>query len=556
MANKEVIRAFLVSLGYQVDAPSTKQFLGILAATDGRAKLLGKTLVGVAAAAEAMVLVFAHNMEKLYYISKRTGASVENIQGLEYAFEQIGLKGDDAIQTLEGMSRALRSNPGLTALLNALGVKTEGRDRVAVMIDFVKQLKTMPFYIAQQFAQMFGIDPDTLLMLEQGQDKLNEALATRIRLNKLAGIDGDQAAAASKEYANALRELWTRVEVLGSALSIKLLPYFRQLTGVMNEFLDDAARADFSSFDELAISLHDIGANLSSLNKTVKEFRESNGFITVFDTVLNKIKDVVKALGKVGSIWSMLFDGALTSKEGTARLWAAIVDANQTLWGNNDPTAKLGLVPGQPAPGPAQPHGGGVMGKIKGAIANNGGAAVMGKIKGAIANNGGAAVLFKGLESAYGLPPGILDAVWAQESNRGQKMLSPRGAQGHFQFIPATAKQYGVTDPNDLTNSATGAAKYLAYLQKLFKGDLADTLRGYNAGEGNLMEIKAGHQAMREETRNYAPQVMARMGATINQETKISVTGVKDPEAAAAAIVAAQRQVNADMARNAASVPQ
>ena len=58
--------------------------------------------------------------------------------------------------------------------------------------------------------------------------------------------------------------------------------------------------------------------------------------------------------------------------------------------------------------------------------------------------------LFASLEQQHGLPAGLLDAVWATESSRGKRMLSPAGAQGHFQFMPATAKQYGLTDANDL----------------------------------------------------------------------------------------------------------
>lgn len=52
--------------------------------------------------------------------------------------------------------------------------------------------------------------------------------------------------------------------------------------------------------------------------------------------------------------------------------------------------------------------------------------------------------LFASLEQRHGLPAGLLDAVWATESSRGKHMLSPAGAQGHFQFMPATAKRYGL----------------------------------------------------------------------------------------------------------------
>ncbi|MFY4911840.1 transglycosylase SLT domain-containing protein, partial [Acinetobacter baumannii] len=51
-------------------------------------------------------------------------------------------------------------------------------------------------------------------------------------------------------------------------------------------------------------------------------------------------------------------------------------------------------------------------------------------------------------------------------------------------------KQYGVKDRTDLAQSAEGAAKYMSYLLKLFKGDLEKAVRAYHAGEGNVMKGK------------------------------------------------------------------
>ncbi|BET09436.1 transglycosylase SLT domain-containing protein [Pandoraea sputorum] len=120
--------------------------------------------------------------------------------------------------------------------------------------------------------------------------------------------------------------------------------------------------------------------------------------------------------------------------------------------------------------------------------------------------------LFSRLESQYGLPSGLLDSVWAQESGRGTNMLSPAGAKGHFQFMDATARQYGLDDPNDLTKSATAAAQMYRDLLKQNDGDLSKALMGYNWGQGNLQ--RKGVENAPKETRNYAEQVQARMGGT------------------------------------------
>lgn len=100
---------------------------------------------------------------------------------------------------------------------------------------------------------------------------------------------------------------------------------------------------------------------------------------------------------------------------------------------------------------------------------------------------------FTGLESKYGLPSGTLSAIHAIETGntgKSNQVNSQTGATGGFQFLEGTAKQYGVKDRTDLVQSAEGAAKYMSYLLKLFKGDLEKAVRAYHAGEGNVQKGK------------------------------------------------------------------
>lgn len=100
---------------------------------------------------------------------------------------------------------------------------------------------------------------------------------------------------------------------------------------------------------------------------------------------------------------------------------------------------------------------------------------------------------FSGLESKYGLPSGTLSAIHAIETGntgKSNQVNKQSGATGGFQFLEGTAKQYGVKDRTDLSQSAEGAAKYMSYLLKLFKGDLEKAVRAYHAGEGNVQKGK------------------------------------------------------------------
>lgn len=110
-------------------------------------------------------------------------------------------------------------------------------------------------------------------------------------------------------------------------------------------------------------------------------------------------------------------------------------------------------------------------------------------------------------EQKYGLPSGILNAVYNVESGGNQNAVSPKGAQGAFQFMPDTAKELGV-DPFDPTSAADGAARYLKQnYDKFGNWDLA--LAAYNAGPGNVQ--KYGGVPPFKETQSYVQKVNSQM---------------------------------------------
>ena len=111
---------------------------------------------------------------------------------------------------------------------------------------------------------------------------------------------------------------------------------------------------------------------------------------------------------------------------------------------------------------------------------------------------------FNQLEQQYNLPQNLLKSVAYTESRYNPNATSPVGASGMFQFMPATAKQYGV-DTSDPYSSADGAARMYATLLKQNNGDLNKALAGYNWGQGNLN--KKGLDNAPQETKNYISQI-------------------------------------------------
>ncbi len=115
------------------------------------------------------------------------------------------------------------------------------------------------------------------------------------------------------------------------------------------------------------------------------------------------------------------------------------------------------------------------------------------------------------LEQQFGLPVGLLRSVAMTESGGNQYAVSKAGAKGLFQFMPGTAKHFGLMDDDvfDPVKSSEAAAKYLSQLMRMFDGDLSKALAAYNWGQGNVM--RKGLGAAPKETRDYIPKVLANM---------------------------------------------
>jgi soluble lytic murein transglycosylase-like protein len=110
------------------------------------------------------------------------------------------------------------------------------------------------------------------------------------------------------------------------------------------------------------------------------------------------------------------------------------------------------------------------------------------------------------------IPAHLLHAVIAVESAYDAKAVSPKGAQGLMQLMPATARRFGVLDSFDPRQNVLGGALYLKWLLDLFGGDLQLAVAAYNAGEQAV--IKAGYRIPNlAETQRYVPRVLARLPA-------------------------------------------
>ncbi len=103
--------------------------------------------------------------------------------------------------------------------------------------------------------------------------------------------------------------------------------------------------------------------------------------------------------------------------------------------------------------------------------------------------------------------PLLVDSVIQVESNYNPYAISPKGAQGLMQLMPATARRFGVTNSFDAKQNIEGGVRYLKFLQDTFKDDRL-AIAAYNAGEGAV--TKYGDVPPYPETKSYVDKVGAK----------------------------------------------
>ncbi|NJL70236.1 MAG: lytic transglycosylase domain-containing protein [Candidatus Competibacteraceae bacterium] len=141
--------------------------------------------------------------------------------------------------------------------------------------------------------------------------------------------------------------------------------------------------------------------------------------------------------------------------------------------------------------------------------------------------------LFQQVGQETGIDPKLLEATAWAESSFNPKAKSHANAQGMMQFIPGTAKRYGV-DPWDPESSIRGSAAYYTDLLKMFKGDQSKAIAAYNWGEGNVQEAiaKYGDNWLAhapEETKAHVAKINSYMGSEAGSVAQAAQMGAPVP---------------------------
>ena len=215
----ETIKDFLVSLGFQTNSAQQRKFTEAIEGATLRAKLLGDAMEATARKIGATVASASEDFERLFYQSRRMGASAAEVKAFSYAISQWGGSQEAAAQSLEIMGQKLRENRGNIIFLQKLGFE---QDKLTGQLKFnaelaAKGVGSMSNELGELYRQQAGLDEQTYLTIRNNARELARSMDDYKRAAAAIGFDPQKASEDAVAFNQVWRDLFMRLKLLGDA---------------------------------------------------------------------------------------------------------------------------------------------------------------------------------------------------------------------------------------------------------------------------------------------------------------------------------------------------
>jgi hypothetical protein len=299
MAN-DVIRSFLVGLGFRIDEPGLRRFNEQIVKTHHVVRDFSVAFAGFAIGIEEAIRRTARQFENLFYLSQQTGISVANLKNLGFAFGQIGLSAGQMQQTVAAFTSSLMDNPGLKAFVNQYvpgfrnaedalkGVAARYKDIVDRFGAFSAQ--------ASQFRSVLRamqLDPDMVLRMAQNFEEATKWQQRSAEVLARLGLNADDVARKARDAMNEWRFTWHITDTAFEKIIGDTFPAFRRLLEDFNTWLLKGETVQ--AFNDIANSIHNWLQDEKNI-KAVEDDLQAIGRAAYY--VASGITDVVK-----GFVW-------------------------------------------------------------------------------------------------------------------------------------------------------------------------------------------------------------------------------------------------------------
>lgn len=324
--NAETIKDFLISLGFDIDESGGRKFESVVSGVTMNAVKMGAAVEAAALTIVGFTTKIASSLDRLYWQSQRTGATANNIRAIGYAFSQAGGSVEGFNGTLDNLARFLRSTPGAEGFLRNLGIQTRDaagnlRDTAQLVTLVGDKLAKMPYYRANQYAQILGIDESTLLAMRRGVKGFTSDYQSMLQAT---GFDSQKAAEQSNKFMTQMRGLANLFGIMRDKIG-------GNLAGGLAGNLESFRKNILLNFPKIEGTITAVLKKVLSLADSImtlvyRGVQGAGDLMRWWDRLDDTTKGLIKVLGGLLLAWRMLNSAFLTSPIGmVTALIAALV---------------------------------------------------------------------------------------------------------------------------------------------------------------------------------------------------------------------------------------
>jgi hypothetical protein len=321
MSDSLVIKEFLVKLGVVTDDTAMKKFKEGVTGVSSAVLKLGTVIEATALAVSIAVERWSSSLEQLYFTSRRTGESANQLTAYSRAMQDFGVSADEATGSVEGLASFMRNTYGgsnfVEGLLGSVGLSA--RDAQGKLLDLaglMKQIGKMFQIMREQgntplaniYAQKLGISERS--MLAMSSPGFEQDLAQKERLSK--GLDA--AALAAHNFQNAWRDLKQEMQQMMLPFEESALASLEKLMPKLSKLMHDHGKQIVDDLAALfAYFIDGIGKLFDFLDRHGKEwvvrlealFLDLNFNFTMYiEPVFGWLYDTFVKLDKITGGWA------------------------------------------------------------------------------------------------------------------------------------------------------------------------------------------------------------------------------------------------------------
>lgn len=234
------IDEFLVSIGYETRGSEVAAFEESLKKVFAWAMKLGAALIAAEKAIQAVVIKTTLSLDQANFAASRTGTSVDRLQSLAYALQQVGMGANRAEALIGGLAQQLRKFPGTEEVLRRMGVRTRDgggmRDTADIFRDAIAALNAEADYvIASTNAETLGISEEDYSVLRASAGKMDRFQSEFDAMQRAFGVDRNAAGKSSAVLAAAWRSSLMTIDAMLGRFAMAVAP-------MLSPVLDDIQR--------------------------------------------------------------------------------------------------------------------------------------------------------------------------------------------------------------------------------------------------------------------------------------------------------------------------